>query len=225
MRLIITRTDLVNDDKVMAKLDDSLAARIANWHGWSKQRIVNAVDAAVRVADPDAAHERRITAEGDRYIGITAHDNGMAEVYGKVAAAAAAAFDRRLSQLAKQVCPADPRTFDHRRADALAALTESRRRACACGLAECPSRVDVVGSKDGPAATQVVVTVVASEQPSRAGAICLVSWRDTASSMPSRYATWPRRLRCGWRIRKRVPRPHCGISLRRRSSVPSGVET
>ena len=164
VRLIITRTDLVNDDKVMAELDDSLAARIANWHGWSKQRIVNAVDAAVRVADPDAARERRITAEGDRYIGITAHDNGMAEIYGTVAAAAAAAFDRRLSQLAKQVCPADPRTFDHRRADALAALTEGRRLACACGLAECPSRVDVVGSEDGPAATQVVVTVVTGEQ-------------------------------------------------------------
>jgi hypothetical protein len=164
VRLIITRTDLVNDDKVMAKLDDSLAARIANWHGWSKQRIINAVDAAVRVADPDAARERRITAEGDRYIGITAHDNGMAEVYGKVAAAAAAAFDRRLSQLAKQVCPADPRTFDHRRADALAALTDGRRLACDCGLAECPSRVDVVGSEDGPAATQVVVTVVAGER-------------------------------------------------------------
>ena len=164
VRLIITRTDLVNDDKVMAKLDDSLAARIANWHGWSKQRIVNAVDAAVRVADPDAARERRIAADGDRYIGITALDNGMADVSGKVAAAAAAAFDRRLSQLAKQVCTADPRTFDHRRADALAALTEGRRLACACGLAECPSRVDALGSEDGPAATQVVVTVVASEQ-------------------------------------------------------------
>lgn len=41
VRLIITRTDLVSDNGLMAKLDDSLAARIANWHGWSKQRIVN----------------------------------------------------------------------------------------------------------------------------------------------------------------------------------------
>ena len=48
----------------------------------------------------------------------------MAELYGSVAAAAATAFDRRLSQLAKQVCPADPRTLDQRRADALAALTD-----------------------------------------------------------------------------------------------------
>jgi hypothetical protein len=164
VRLIITRTDLVSDDQLMAKLDDSLAARLASWHGWSKQRIVNAVDAAVRVADPDAARERRISADEDRYIGITAQDNGMAEVYGTVAAAAATAFDRRLSQLAKQVCPADPRTFDQRRADALAALTEGRRLACVCGQPECRRRVDAAAPDADSTGAQVVVTVVASEQ-------------------------------------------------------------
>ena len=118
----------------------------------------------MRVADPDAARERRIAAEEDRYIGITAQDNGMAEVYGTVAAAAATAFDRRLSQLAKQVCAADPRTLDQRRADALAALTEGRRLACACGQPQCANRVDVTESDRDPAGTQVIVTVVASEQ-------------------------------------------------------------
>jgi Domain of unknown function (DUF222) len=167
VRLIISRTDLVSDRGLMAKLEDSLAARIATWHSWSKQRIVNAVDAAVRVTDPDAARERRITAEEDRYIGITAQDNGMAEVYGTVAATAAMAFDRRLSQLAKQVCPADPRTLDQRRADALAALTEGRRLACTCGQPACRRQVDVAGSDGDPAGTQVVVTVVASEQTVR----------------------------------------------------------
>ena len=88
----------------------------------------------------------------------------MAEVYGTVAAAAATAFDRRLSQLAKQVCAADPRTLDQRRADALAALTEGRRLACACGQPQCANRVDVTDSDRDPAGTQVIVTVVASEQ-------------------------------------------------------------
>jgi hypothetical protein len=129
VRLIISRTDLVADDDLIAKLDQSLAARSGAWHGWSRQRIVNAVDAAVRAADPDAARERREAAEDDRRIAITALGNGMAEVYGNVAAATATAFDRRLSQLAKQVCPADPRTLDQRRADALAALP--RRPTCA----------------------------------------------------------------------------------------------
>ncbi len=164
VRLIISRTELVNDQKLMDRLDASMAARIATWQGWSKQRIVNAVDAAVRLADPDAARERRSAAEGDRFIGVSAKENGMAEVYGTVAAAAAAAFDQRLSQLAKQVCSADPRTLDQRRADALAALTEGRRLECGCRQPECPRRTDVVASNAAPTGAQVVVTVVASEQ-------------------------------------------------------------
>jgi hypothetical protein len=139
VRLIISRTDLVTDAELIAKLDQSLATRIGAWHSWSKQRIVNAVDAAVRVADPDAARERRTAAENDRYIAVSADDNGMAEIYGSVAAAAATGFDRRLSQLAGQVCPDDPRTLDQRRAAAPTALTEGRHLGCACGKPGCPT--------------------------------------------------------------------------------------
>lgn len=163
VRLIITRTSLVTDTELIAKLDRSLAARIGNWHGWSRQRIVNAVDAAVRTADPDAARERRLAAEEDRHIGISAAENGMAEVHGSVAAAAATAFDRRLSQLAKQVCPADPRTLDQRRADALAALAEGRRLPCACGQPDCPARTGDQNADDRTGA-RVVINVVASDR-------------------------------------------------------------
>lgn len=162
VRLIITRTDLITDGELIAKIDQSLAARIGNWHGWSRQRIVNAVDAAVRVADPDAVRERRLEAENERHIAITATDNGMAEINGSVAATAATAFDRRLSQLAKQVCPADPRTMDQRRADALAALAENRGLACACGQPECPMRGN--DDKRDRIGAQVIINVVASEQ-------------------------------------------------------------
>ena len=127
VRLIIARTELVTDVAVIAKLDASLAARIGVWQGWSRQRIINAVDAAVRTVDPDAIRERKDTAEDDRHVGIRALDNGMAEIYGTVAAAIATVFDQRLSQLATRVCPADPRTLNQRRADALAALTQGRR--------------------------------------------------------------------------------------------------
>ncbi|WP_231110712.1 DUF222 domain-containing protein [Mycobacterium avium] len=80
VRLIITRTSLVTDTELIAKLDRSLAARIGNWHGWSRQRIVNAVDAAVRTADPDAARERRLAAEEDRPIGLSAAAHGLPQV-------------------------------------------------------------------------------------------------------------------------------------------------
>lgn len=162
VRLIITRTDLITNGELIAKIDQSLAARIGNWHGWSRQRIVNAVDAAVRVTDPDAVRERRLEAENERHIAITATDNGMAEINGSVAATAATAFDRRLSQLAKQVCPADPRTMDQRRADALAALAENRGLSCACGQPECPMRGN--DDKRGRIGAQVIINVVAGEQ-------------------------------------------------------------
>jgi hypothetical protein len=164
VRLIISRTDLVTDDELVAKIDQSLAARIGNWHGWSRQRIINAVDAAVRATDPDAARERRVAAEDERHIGINPLGNGMTEVYGTVAAAAATAFDRRLSQLAKQVCPADPRTLDQRRADALAALTQGRRLACACGQPGCPTRASDHNPEPDQVGAQVVINVVASDQ-------------------------------------------------------------
>lgn len=164
VRLIISRTDLVTDETLIAKLDRSLAERIGNWHGWSRQRIVNAVDAAVRTADPDAARERRLAAEDERCIGISAAADGMAEVHGSVAASAAVAFDRRLSQLARQVCPADPRTMDQRRADALGALAEGRGLSCACGQADCPARAGDHHPDDVRTGARVVINVVASER-------------------------------------------------------------
>lgn len=162
VRLIISRTDLITEDGLIAEVDRSLAARIGKWHSWSRQRIVNAVDATVRAVDPDAARERRETAEKDRYVAISTLDNGMADIYGTVGAAAATAFDRRLSQLAARVCTADPRTMDQRRADALAALTQGQGLVCRCGQSNCPAAADDSNPDSG--GVRVVINVVASEQ-------------------------------------------------------------
>ena len=157
VRTIIRRTELVTDEQLVAKLDESLSKRIGNWQGWSQRRVINAVDAAVRAIDPDAARERRQAAEDERRIGINTLDNGMAEVSGTVAAAAAMAFDQRLSELAKQVCGADPRTMDQRRADALDALARGSVLACACGQPDCPAAAD-------SGAVRVVINVIATDQ-------------------------------------------------------------
>jgi hypothetical protein len=164
VRLIIGRTDLITDPAVLTELDAALSARITGWHGWSKQRIINAVDAAVRVADPDAARERRTRADDDRYIAVSPGADGMAQVYGTVAAAAAAAFDRRLSQLATAVCADDPRTLDQRRADALAALSQGRPLPCGCGQSGCPRRADAAGPHRDARGAQVVISVIADAQ-------------------------------------------------------------
>jgi hypothetical protein len=163
VRVIIRRTELVTDERLVAELDESLSVRIGRWQGWSQRRVVNAVDAAVRAIDPDAARERRQAAGDERRIGISALDNGTAELSGTVAAAAAMTFDRRLSELAKQVCAADPRTMDQRRADALEALAQGSFLACACGQPGCPTRSGESRAADR-GAVRVVINVVATDQ-------------------------------------------------------------
>lgn len=159
VRLIINRTDLV-DDALIAELDRHLAERIENWQCWSRRRVRNAVDAAVRALDPDAAKERRVTADTERHITVTAMPNGMAEVRGSLAAPAAAIFDKRLSDLATSVCTKDSRTIAQRRADAVIALSQGGVLACDCGRPDCPRR-DSAGSKSG--GVRVVINVIAEQ--------------------------------------------------------------
>jgi hypothetical protein len=131
--LIIARTELVSDDALMAQLDASLAERIGSWQCWSRRRIINAVDAAVRAIDPEAVKERRARANNDRHMTVTPLPDGTAQVRGSLPATAGAAFDQRLAQLANAVCAKDSRTITQRRADALTALCEGRALACDCG--------------------------------------------------------------------------------------------
>jgi hypothetical protein len=107
VRLIIGRTDLVSDAELIAELDQSLAARIASWQSWSRRRISDAVDAAVRVFDPDAVRERREHAEDRRYIAVSPGEDGG----GRGLWRCCRGRGRRRE---------DPRTLDQRRADAWA---------------------------------------------------------------------------------------------------------
>jgi hypothetical protein len=160
VQLIIARTELVNDE-LISQLDASLAERIGRWQCWSRRRIINAVDAAVRAIDPDAAKERRVRADDDRNISITPLPDGMAQVRGSLNATAGAAFDKRLSEMATSVCAKDSRTIAQRRADALVAVMQGRALACDCGQADCPSRE--TEAEPGPGA-RTVINVIASEE-------------------------------------------------------------
>ena len=125
VQLIIVRTELVSDSAI-ARLDSNLAYRISKWHCWSRKRIINAIDAAVRTMDPDAIRER-IRMEDKRHVDVTALGDGTAKVDGIIATDAAAAFDKRLTELATTVCRDDPRTLKQRRADAIKARRSGGR--------------------------------------------------------------------------------------------------
>jgi hypothetical protein len=159
--LIITRTDLVQYD-LMPELDQSLAQRIGGWQCWSRQRIINAVDAAIGVLDPEAAKERRVTADTARNLTITALPNGMAQVRGNLPAPAAAIVDKRLTEMVASVCPHDPRTVDQRRADAFFALGEGRTTlTCECVRPDCP--LSLADEPPAPSGARFVINVIASQ--------------------------------------------------------------
>jgi hypothetical protein len=160
VQLIIARTELVSDD-VIATVDASLAERIAHWQCWSRQRIINAVDTAVRGIDPDAAKERRERAEGERHVSVTPLPDGTAQVRAKLTARAGAVFDQRLAQMATSVCANDSRTVDQRRSDAVEALSAGRELTCDCGRPECPARATEPDAPAGGVST--VINVIATE--------------------------------------------------------------
>lgn len=161
VRTIIRRSELVSDLALVARLDESLAARIGCWRGWSQRRVSNAVDAAVRALDADAVRERRRRDIAERGIQISALDNGMAAVSGTLSAEVAAVFDGQLSHLARGVCAGDPRTLAQRRADAVGALALGRALACLCGQPGCPATTTAEQGK--PAPPKWVINMVASE--------------------------------------------------------------
>jgi hypothetical protein len=120
VQLAITRTEFVSDS-VIERLDWRLATRVAKWHCWSRKRIINAIDAIVRVMDPDAIRERA-RREDKRHVKVIAQADGTAKLDAAFAAEAGIAFDKRLTEPASAVCRDDPRTVDQRRADALKAF-------------------------------------------------------------------------------------------------------
>jgi hypothetical protein len=157
VRSIITRSNLVADH-LIEELDRRLAERITTWQCWSRSRIRNAVDGAIRALDPDAAKERRVTADTERHISVTATPNGMADVRGCLTASASAIFDKRLSELATSVCANDSRTVAQRRADAVVALSRGVALACDCGRPDCPRR-----GTPASGGVRIVINVIADE--------------------------------------------------------------
>jgi hypothetical protein len=155
---IVWHTDLIKDPQIVAIVDAALACDAAKFGPLSVAKAAQAIDAVVDRHDPAALRRARASARG-RDVVITAADDqsGTAALWGSLFATDAAVLDRRLAQMAHQVCSSDPRTVAQRRADALGALAAGADRlACACGAAECHAAVG-----PDPRASAVVVHVIA----------------------------------------------------------------
>ncbi|GAB2508925.1 HNH endonuclease signature motif containing protein [Nocardia heshunensis] len=154
----ITKSLSNASDELLAELEPSLAAYAEKAE---PQRIRRTARRRLLEADPAGQAARRKAAEADRYVSITAHDDGTALLDGVLPAAGGQTLYERLREMAStQCCGKDPRTVAQRRADALVALADGTGRLiCQCNSAECPRAV--VGEVPVPRKALVQVGVSA----------------------------------------------------------------
>ncbi|KAB7753153.1 hypothetical protein MMUC44124_25465 [Mycolicibacterium mucogenicum DSM 44124] len=138
---ICWRTRLVEDPNTLAVIDAALAGALCEWAGLSRKKIERKIDGWVQKFDPAAVIKVRSAARR-RGVGIGKPDDetGVASIWGALLATDAELLDRVLTEMARQVCENDPRTFGQRRADALGVLAaRGDRLACQCGNPDCPA--------------------------------------------------------------------------------------
>ncbi len=142
----------------MRLVDTTLADEARRFGPLSVAKSAIAIDAIVDRHDSEAVRRTRAGARGrDVVIGPDDDGSGATSLWGSLLSNDAAVLDRRLTQMAHQVCDADPRTIAQRRADALGTVAAgSEQLVCACGTPDCPASADT-----HPRATAVVVHVVA----------------------------------------------------------------
>lgn len=155
---IVWHTDLIKDAETLQLVDTALAKGAARYGPLSVNKTAQAIDAVVDRYDPGALRRIRAAARSrDVVIDLANDKSGTAAMWGRLYATDAAALDRRLLQMAHDVCDDDPRTLAQRRADALGALAAGAERLnCGCDNAACAAR-----AQGDERATGVVIHVVA----------------------------------------------------------------
>lgn len=153
---LVTRTELVDDAQVMAKIDTAIARHAANWMRLSGPKTAERIDMWVARFDPAGVRLPEERNE-NRYVDVAATEPGMAGVWAQLHATDGAALDRKLDALAATVCGADPRTKAQRRADAVGALVAGAEAlGCQCGGPNC-------SAPQRPPGTNVVIHLLAEQ--------------------------------------------------------------
>src|SRR5258708_33854118 len=99
-----------------AEVDAELAAAVAGWGSLSVAKVEAAIDYWVDRYDPHALRRAELGSQGRHVEVIDDRDgSGLSWIEGKLFSHDAAALDERLDEMARAVCPADPRTLEQRR--------------------------------------------------------------------------------------------------------------
>ncbi len=155
---VVARTLLIRDRQAMADVDRALAEHIGGWGPLSAVKTNNAIDYWVDRFDPAAVRRTELSAVSrDVTVDCPKDGSGLGHLQATLLATDAEALDRRLDEMAAAVCPADPRTNQQRRSDALGVFGHGGDRlSCKCGAPDCPA------ADAQPSA--VVIHVVADEE-------------------------------------------------------------
>ncbi len=154
---IVWHTDLIKDPETLRLVDGALADDATRFGSLTVTKTAQAIDAVVDRHDPAALRRSRVGARGRDVVIAPADDaSGTEALWGSLLATDAAVLERRLTEMAHQVCGDDPRTVAQRRADALGTLAAGGEHlACGCGKSDCPA------AGADPRAAAVVIHVVA----------------------------------------------------------------
>lgn len=155
--LVVKRTRLVKDREARAKIDVEIAAQITGWGPLSKVKQESEIDYWVDRYDPSAV-VRAETSARSRHVDVTPADDGSGVCFVEAVLFAhdGEVMDKRLDDMARGVCDADPRTLDQRRSAAMGAImAKADRLQCLCGAQDCPAA--------RPTHSAVVVHVIAEE--------------------------------------------------------------
>jgi Domain of unknown function (DUF222) len=136
---LVTRTELIDDDALLARIDAAVARHAPKWMRLSGPKTAERIDMWVARYDPAGVRVPGPRNE-NRYVEVGSTDAGLAGVWAQLHATDGAALDHKLDALAATVCEEDPRTQAQRRADALGALAfGAEALGCQCGSSTCPA--------------------------------------------------------------------------------------
>ncbi|TSD93613.1 DUF222 domain-containing protein [Gordonia rubripertincta] len=161
IQTVISRTDLISDDAIMADLDTEIERILRSRKGaWANPKLRDMVDRLVFRHDPDAVRERRKEALDKRGMWTENFTDGTGEITGVMAAENIRIAATAVKALADTVCAQDGRNRNQRNSDAMFALLTGTVFDCQCQRADCDAEIPDPTEVIRAVSTEVVVHVV-----------------------------------------------------------------
>ena len=152
-----SRTRLVGNRDVIARVDAEIAAEISAWRTLSQEKLKSSIDYFVDRHDPMAVRRTEGKSRARRVDFIDPNDGtGLVTIEVTVYTHEAKGMRDRLDAMTATVCPGDLRTREQQRVDAFVAAFNGHELSCACGDVKC------LASQVAP--SNVVVNVIANEE-------------------------------------------------------------